>query len=183
MSEIHFSADQHFNSDRTLKYSRRPFGSVGEMNRVLIQNINALPKGATLYSLGDWGEMEYISAVREDIAVRLVMGNWDDHFQRESGMTLEDWRKHWKAKGFDEIYAGPVTLALESGPIWLCHKPSERHTTLFNAFGHIHRASLVKRNGVNVGVDQHSYKPISVDDFLFWKEAVQKHFDDEEWMA
>jgi calcineurin-like phosphoesterase family protein len=47
----------------------------------------------------------------------------------------------------------------------------------FFLYGHIHEKGLVKRNGLNVGIDAHNYRPIGVDTVRFYKNAIQVHYD------
>ena len=38
---------------------------------------------------------------------------------------------------------------------------------------------MVKRNALNVGVDCHNFAPISLDEILFYRNAILKHYDNE----
>ena len=52
---IYLSGDLHFNHSNIIKYCNRPFKNVEEMNRVIIDNWNALIKfDDTVYHLGDF---------------------------------------------------------------------------------------------------------------------------------
>ena len=42
MSKIWFTSDTHFSSERTLELSKRPFRSVEEMDKILIENWNSV---------------------------------------------------------------------------------------------------------------------------------------------
>ena len=44
-------------------------------------------------------------------------------------------------------------------------------------FGHIHKLQMVKKNGLNVGVDCHNFKPISLEEVLWYKNAIENHYD------
>ena len=55
-----FTADCHFGQERTLKLSKRPFDSVVEMDRALVNNWNkTVSKDDTVFVLGDFGEFHY----------------------------------------------------------------------------------------------------------------------------
>ena len=57
---IYFTSDTHFNQQRTLELSRRPFDSVEHMNNILVQNWNNTVKQEdTVYHLGDFGDITY----------------------------------------------------------------------------------------------------------------------------
>ena len=49
---------------------------------------------------------------------------------------------------------------------------------IFNLFGHIHGRQMVKRYGLDVGVDCHHFRPISFHDVLFYKNAIENHYDE-----
>lgn len=73
---IYFTSDTHFNQQRTLELSRRPFDSVEHMNNTLIQNWNSIVKPEdTVYHLGDFGDIVY----REYLNGRIILliGNYE----------------------------------------------------------------------------------------------------------
>ncbi|MFS8299966.1 metallophosphoesterase family protein [Escherichia coli] len=180
---IFFTSDTHFDSERTWTYSRRPFASVADMNQHMLKAINKLPKNSVLWHLGDWGKFEFVEAIRSDIQVQLVLGNWDEDACRATGLSFEAWRDKLLGMGFAAVYEHPLVLPISNDEsYWLCHKPSERNPGYFNLFGHIHRCMLAKANGLNVGVDQHFYTPISLDTVRFWRNAIENHYDEEVWM-
>ena len=45
--------------------------------------------------------------------------------------------------------------------------------------GHIHCRTLVKANGIDVGVDGHLYAPMSQEDVNFFANAIKQGFYDE----
>ena len=56
MSKIWFTSDTHFSSERTLELSKRPFKSVEEMDKILIENWNSVVgQNDTVYHIGDFG--------------------------------------------------------------------------------------------------------------------------------
>ncbi len=60
----------------------------------------------------------------------------------------------------------------------LVHEPEFGNISdKFYLFGHIHKLQMVKQNGLNVGVDCHSFTPIDIDTVLFYKNAIEKHYD------
>ena len=73
---VFFTSDTHFGAFRTLELSRRPFGSVEEMDRCMLDNINAVvSEGDILYHIGDFGDYEKVKEINCDVI--LVMGNYD----------------------------------------------------------------------------------------------------------
>ena len=54
--QTHFTADTHFNHANIIRYCRRPFGSVREMNEALVSNWNrVVAEDDVVYHLGDFG--------------------------------------------------------------------------------------------------------------------------------
>lgn len=55
MSKLFFTADQHFGHKNIIKYCNRPFSSVEEMNKVMVDRWNeVVGKDDTIYVLGDF---------------------------------------------------------------------------------------------------------------------------------
>ena len=60
----------------------------------------------------------------------------------------------------------------------LVHEPIKAKKMDFVLFGHIHEKQKVKKFGLNVGVDCHNFCPISLDDVLWYKNAIKLYYDD-----
>ena len=52
----------------------------------------------------------------------------------------------------------------------------------FHLFGHIHERQMIKRFGLNVGIDCHNFKPIDLDTVLFYDNALKNFYDEEVFM-
>lgn len=69
----------------------------------------------------------------------------------------------------------------------LIHKPSDaiKEENFFNLYGHIHGRQMIRKYGMDVGVDCHHFYPISLEDVLFYWNAIVEHYDwevfDESW--
>lgn len=59
----------------------------------------------------------------------------------------------------------------------MTHEPENCKKDRFNLFGHVHQLCMVKKYGLNVGTDCHFFKPIDIDTVLFYKNAIQNHYD------
>ena len=154
-----FTADTHFGSERTLELSKRPFGSVAEMDAAMISNWNSVVSEYDIvYHLGDWGDMnpELLNGY-----INLVTGNYDDDLD----FSL-----------FNDSYSTRY-IDLDDDIIGLIHDPAKRRGLRFMLFGHIHKLAMVKKNALNVGMDCHNFTPISEEDVLFYKNAIQNHYD------
>lgn len=82
MSEIFYIADTHFDSENIIKYDKRPFSSVKEMNETIIDNWNSMVKPSdTVNILGDfcWSgdeRWEYFLKTLNGVK-NLIRGNHD----------------------------------------------------------------------------------------------------------
>ena len=59
----------------------------------------------------------------------------------------------------------------------MMHEPEHYDKSYFNLFAHIHGRQMCKKLGLDVGVDCHHFRPISIHDVLFYKEAIEKYYD------
>ena len=173
---IFFTSDTHFNQIRTLELSKRPFKSVEDMDLTMISNWNSsITMNDVVYHLGD------IGAVEPEILVKnlnfkhlyIVPGNYDvtEYLKKFNGMsnvTILD-NNH-----IFEYEKDGIKYEIE-----LVHEPSRRKTNNFLLYGHIHRLDMIKRNALNVGVDCHYFKPISIDEVLWHRNAILNHYDNE----
>jgi calcineurin-like phosphoesterase family protein len=176
---VFYTADTHFGEERTLTFSRRPFANVREMDDTMVSRWNSLVQSDdTVYHLGDFGDLE--TARRLNGHILLLLGNYEREAIAQGEITLASLQAY-----FSQVIEGPVLLHALEGTgeqIALVHEPSHRRMEMFNLFGHIHQLQMVKRNGLNVGVDCHDFAPVSLETILFYKEAIQKHYDREVFM-
>lgn len=173
---IWFTSDTHFSSIRTLELSRRPFKTTEEMDDILIENWNSVVgKDDIVYHLGDFGAYRIVSKLNGKI--NLIFGNYErkDNLSDEKLLSF----------GFNSICRDDSLLVDINNELRLnmCHEPSKciknNNTSLFNLFGHIHKSQMVRRYGLNVGLDCHNFFPINLDTVLFYKNAIENHYDDE----
>lgn len=166
----YFTADTHFGHNRTLNLSRRPFNNVIEMDRTIVDNWNSVVGvDDTIYHLGDFGDTSKLDILVGNIV--FLPGNYDylDTLNAVS-KTCEIIKPNII---LDVEYEG------ESHQLALIHEPDEAvGEDQFFLFGHIHKLQMVKCNGLNVGVDCHDFTPISLKTVLFYKNAVENHYNE-----
>jgi calcineurin-like phosphoesterase family protein len=164
---IYFTADTHFGSERTLMLSRRPFSSVAEMNIYLLEKWNSVVKpGDTVYHLGDYGHIhDYMTELNGIIHFLPDLDH--DYFS-----IAEAFRAGWN------IIKNNHVVIIKGIPFNLIHKPTSGKNGTFYLFGHIHKTQMVKKNGLNVGVDCHNFTPASEDQVIFYYNAITKHYDE-----
>lgn len=174
--KIFFTADTHFNQQRTLDFSinRRIFKDLNEMNSVLIENWNKeVSDNDIVYHLCDFGDYEFRKCLKGKI--RLILGNYEEK-DIENGQSAENIKKY----GFESVQRNTI-LKVNNLRIHLSHKPSEFDKSAdFNLFGHIHGRQQIKKFGLDVGVDAQNFAPIDLDTVLRFKDAY-KYYDNEVW--
>ena len=166
---VFFISDTHFSQERTLELSRRPYANIEEMDESMVFLWNHyISEGDTVYHLGDFGDPKFVDELNGDIF--MVPGNY------ETDRIMSQLKK----KGV-EFLSRKSTISIRRGEdtykIDLVHEPLNATWENFTLFGHVHGQKF-KRHGFNVGVDCNHFRPLSVDDILFFKEAVEVHYDE-----
>ena len=175
---IYFTADTHFSQERTLKLSKRPFEDVREMDLTLLVNWNKIIKPTdTIYHLGDFGLMNIRPLLNGKII--LIKGN----YERNLPHLLEGYENY-----FDEIYEyiHKITYKYKNVDynITMAHEPSRLKeisisNNNINIFGHVHKLCMIKPYGLCVSSDAHHFKPISLDDVLFYHNSILNFYNDD----
>ena len=157
------TSDTHFGHANIIKYSKRPFRDVHDMDEQLIQRWNAkVPSNSIVYHIGDFAFAEP-SRLRELVrrlngTIRLVRGNHDKRI-RGDDVKLFDWvRDYYEA-------AGPGKRK-----IVMCHYPmvtwNKSHAGSWMLHGHCHgNLTMPETTRLDVGVDTHpNYEPYSLNE-------------------
>lgn len=146
------TSDNHFNHENIIKYCKRPFSSVEEMNRVMITKWNEkIGKEDIVFHLGDFsfGSIEKIKEVREKLngIIILLLGNHESY-------------KKMRNRGFILIRS-PICI----GNFILTHKPLPKNEIpegFINVHGHIHEKESLY--GINVSVDKTDFYPVELNE-------------------
>jgi calcineurin-like phosphoesterase family protein len=172
---VWFTADTHFNHRRTLELSKRPFKNVNEMNNVMIKNWNrVVGKHDTVIHLGDFGDYEFSHKLNGQIV--LLFGNYERKDVEQGIITKDD-----LINKYNFIIVHDDKMMLYRGldeTFYLVHEPLHMKLDEFYLFGHIHKLQMVKRKGLNVGVDCHNFAPIDLETVKFYKNAILNHYDE-----
>jgi len=174
---LFFTSDSHFDHKNILKYCKRPFSSVEEMNQGLIDNWNSVVgKDDTVFHLGDvifggnTNLIKYVSQLNGHII--LIKGNHDRKLQQSICDKLFDYTCQQLTLNIDDI-----TVFLNHFP-FLCFSGTYKTDKSIQLFGHIHSGPFssgpdIDRfmqygmlNQYDVGVDNNHYTPISWNDIL-----------------
>ena len=181
---VYLTSDTHFGHKNIIEYTNRPFQTVEEMDKTLINNINdTVGEDDELYILGDFcmqGGYEKRSRYRNLIKcknVHLILGNHDtrlvDTFKPSPFQSEQDY----------------IELKFKNTKFCLSHYPflswNGRELGAIMCHGHIHSNS--RSNEINqwqqirrfdVGVDANNYTPVSLDYiFEFFNKPLEEIFD------
>jgi calcineurin-like phosphoesterase family protein len=99
------------------------------------------------------------------------------YWKRKKFKNKKEFEYYLKELGVKEVLFNPQEISINNNQFWLCHKPENYNSNMMTLFGHVHKLQLIKRFGLNIGVDCHNYTPISLDEILFYKNAMKNHYD------
>src|SRR4030067_761140 len=164
-NKVWFIADLHLGHTNVIKYSKRPFSDVHEMNETLIRNYNSvIQPGDRVYLIGDFSFQRPEDA-KKTLArlmgqIYLIAGNHD-----KEGVFKECVGRFVWIKYYFELKPGGQKMILGHYPFltWNgCHRGT------WNLHGHCHGSLPDSVNTharrLDVGVDVHNYFPISFED-------------------
>lgn len=181
-NKVWFTSDTHFGAQRTLDMSKRPFKSVEEMDKTIIDNWNSVVgEFDTVFHLGDFGDYKVADKLNGKII--LICGNYERNdvenlYLNEEyfHMIYTDRCNHWIWHVEDNFtYRYNVRMAHE--PSFLRNNDiTDYH---INLFGHVHKLCMVKSFGLNVGMDCHNFYPIDMETVLFYHNAILRYYDDD----
>ncbi len=190
--KIWLISDTHFSHKNTLRYCGRPFFTIEQCDKTIIERINSLvdPKD-TLIHLGDVAMhtrpmLRLIPQINCKNLI-LIIGNHEliyPYFLKTRGQKFIDRAmEDYKKAGFVEIHPSGLEISLPWAPwekVRLSHFPTknaedryhnDKHDAarpidngMLNICGHVHQNWLKRGNNVNVGVDVWDFKPILLED-------------------
>lgn len=149
--KIFFTADTHFNHPAILKFCRRPFSTVEEMNQALIENWNrVVGKKDRIYIVGDFAfqnHRDFLDRLHGN--KHLIIGNHDN-------MNLETLNRFVSVSDYKKIEINHRIYVMNHAPLrsWDdCHKGSVL------LYGHTHGRINTYNLSFDVGVDTHNFIP------------------------
>lgn len=164
---FYFTSDLHLGHMGAIRMCDRHFEDIEEMNRTLIDNINArVSKNDTLYILGDIAHRCPVEDVNKMIAQIngkkiLVKGNHDKNYDESLFEGIYD---------FLEIHLNGQSISLMHYP--MVEWPKSFHSSI-HLHGHQHNKpeynALQREQGIlryDVGVDANYYCPVSINEIL-----------------
>lgn len=175
---VHFCSDAHFFHSNIIRYSNRPFASVEDMNRQMIERWNKQVKhDDTVYHLGDFAfaKIEKIESILSQLNGKkhFINGNHDKEVKNNRHRLIEGGFVK-SIKDYDEIYVDNQFIVLFH---YGCRVWNKSHRNSWLLFGHSHNSLPPFGKSVDVGVDstwvtgKAEYRPFS---FYEIKEFMNK---------
>ena len=168
-----FTADQHFSHPRIIEYCNRPFRTVDEMDKRLIENYNTkVADEDDVYFIGD---LTMKGPENKGYVERLV--------SKLRGRKYFVVGNHDRLRVWDYIDMGFITAASRIDwpheNVTLHHDPAIQHTLPKDRYlycGHVHGLFKICKRVINVGVDVWDYFPVSSAQLydLVYQEVVSK---------
>jgi calcineurin-like phosphoesterase family protein len=159
----------------------RQFSSLEEMNRTIVDNINAVVgEDDILFHLGDWsfGGFEQIEKFRSQLVcknIHIVLGNHDHHIEKDKDgiqslfSSVHSFIPHLLVKREKEGSKG----MLERFGFCVFHYPIaswiDMNQGVIHLHGHVHlpkHLRLGKGRSLDVGMDGNDMKPYSLDEVM-----------------
>jgi len=166
MDKLFFAADLHLGHERILAHDRRPWNSIHEHDKEIIQNWNeTIAPTNRVFILGDlcfrneipaeW----YISKLHGQL--HFIRGNHDD-------------QGAWKVRHLFHFSAEAAYIKFYKQKIYLLHYPCRAwrgsHRGTWHLHGHCHGNLSPYGKSMDVGIMNHDYKPIEFEEIQAFME-------------
>ena len=164
---IFFGSDWHFGHTNIIKYEKRPFANIDDMNHKMIENWNnKITSSDSVYILGDFilSKQEIAVEILRQLKGQkfLIKGNHDSIVKKPEVKKYFAWIKDYYSFNMD----GNILI--------MCHYPfltwDRSHYGSVNLYGHIHsnKCKNIKFNDnqYNVGVDINNFEPCTLDEVI-----------------
>lgn len=164
-----FISDTHFSHKNIIKYAGRPYGTVEEMNKSLIDNWNqCVDAGDQVFFLGDFGlgDVDHLHSICSQLNGQkiCICGNHD----RNSSYMMR--------VGFNLVLESAF-LKIGQHTVELIHIPSYPTPAHFQLHGHVHekRPKKIVSNQLNLCVEVWDYKPVAEKTILSLLDKASKN--------
>jgi calcineurin-like phosphoesterase family protein len=167
LDSIFFTADLHLSHSNIIRFTKRPFDNVREMDEAILSNWNeVVPQNGEVYILGDlgFGSPFYIESIISKMYGKkyLIRGNHDKGSRIKKISHYFEWIKDYYE----------LTVQTKESKLFLilshyCHTVwNKSHYGSYHLWGHSHGKLNVPEYelSMDVGVDCHNFYPISLRD-------------------
>jgi calcineurin-like phosphoesterase family protein len=173
MPNMFFISDHHFGHGNIIKYCKRGFANVHQMNSYYIDVWNKqVSRDDVVYHLGDFtfrDPTKYLSRLHGRI--KIVPGNHDTWCKKQKFENLRS--MYWPVEILPLVHVVSVGKTKSSPTIVLCHYPMyswpHAHHGSWHLHGHSHRSLGYSDGAMHVGVDDSGgslYSLRSIKDFF-----------------
>ena len=154
-------ADPHYYHGNIIAYENRPFNTLEEMHKTMINNHNhMIKKEDKVFILGDFsfGNKEQTTEIVSKLNGHkiLILGNHDKARSR----------KWWLDTGFNEVSKYPIIIKdffiLSHEPVYI-----SKSMPYINIHGHLHSNTLNNQQYINVGLDCTNFYPKNLDFIIY----------------
>lgn len=186
-----FTSDTHFGHARIIELCERPFGSVEEMNEVMIERWNAVVKPTdTVIHFGDVALGKIADSLplieRLNGVKSLIPGNHDRIFSGEKQKMRDRFQQQYEWVFNGGIMPEISRFLINNQRVLGCHFPytgdshgEDRHKDkrpndegLPLIHGHIHDERKIDGRMFNVGVDVNGFTPVHEDEIVEWLKGL-----------
>lgn len=154
-----FSSDWHLCHNNIIKYDKRPFSSIDEMNTTIINNHNQVVRTTDVfYYLGDFclAPIKYIEEYISQLKGKLffIKGN---HDHRDVIKMYEKYGTYLGHMAEINIHGQDITLNHYAMKVW-----NKSHHGAWHLYGHSHGSLPDDKNSrsIDVGVMNNNYYPV-----------------------
>lgn len=174
-----FTADHHFGHENIIKYCKRPFDGVQQMNGEMVRRWNERVEiNDTVYHLGDFTLGIELFPWIEQLAgnIKIVPGSHDHRWNTPENNRGDPYRLTASGTVVEVL---PPLVSLEFSEwgdgkhplvVVLCHYAmrvwDRSHYGSLHLFGHSHGSINGWGRSMDVGVDCHDFYPISLGDVI-----------------
>ena len=173
MSKTFYTSDLHFGNANIIAYEHRPWKTVEEMNKGLIENWNKkVDRYDEVYVLGDFclkGVQETVSILRQlNGLMHLMHGNHDAFLNKATFRSyLKESTRIIDSGWYEKIDDNGREVVLCHFPIMYWDGMDDRGA--YHLYGHMHSRPNMQHphtDAFNVGVDVNNYCPVALDELL-----------------
>ncbi len=182
---IWFTADTHFAHANIIRYCHRPFASVQEIDALLVERWNStVAPGDTIYHLGDFTlkGIDVFAACAQKLNGRISIlpgshdHRWLSEFRPDTIASLSNYPvevlRPLVSLEFPELgtgrYAQVIVLCHYAMRLW-----DRSHYGAWHLYGHSHGTLPAYGLSLDVGVDCHGYRPLSLEALALKLRGIQ----------
>ena len=167
---IYYISDLHLNHANIINMSNRPFNSIEEMNKTLINNWNKrISKNDIVYFLGD-----FAYRCNQQQATELLKQLHGEKYFIKGNHDKETWLNKIKEENLIKDWYNYKEINDAGRMVILCHYPLHSWNGLYHGsyhlYGHVHEKTVEnedwQKHRFNVCVENTNYYPITLDDLL-----------------